>query len=43
LGRAKRVRHRKENATIVDGAGKKKEIDGALRRSRAQIEETIGP
>jgi chaperonin GroEL len=40
LGRAKRVRIEKENTTIVDGAGKKKEIDGRVAQIKAQIEET---
>jgi chaperonin GroEL len=40
LGRAKRVRIEKENTTIVDGAGKKKEIEGRCNQIRAQIEET---
>ena len=31
LGKAKRVRIEKENTTIVDGAGKKKDIEGAHR------------
>jgi chaperonin GroEL len=34
LGRAKRVRIDKENTTIVDGAGKKAEIEAASPRSR---------
>src|SRR5438477_13126468 len=40
LGRAKRVLIEKENTTIVDGAGKKKEIEGRCNQIRAQIEET---
>src|SRR5689334_14776281 len=40
LGRAKRVRIEKENTTIVDGAGKKKDIEGRCNQIRAQIEET---
>src|SRR5213595_174277 len=40
LGKAKRVRIEKENTTIVDGAGKKKEIQGRVAQIRAQIEET---
>jgi chaperonin GroEL len=40
LGRAKRVRIEKENTTIVDGAGKKKDIDGRVAQIKAQIEET---
>jgi chaperonin GroEL len=40
LGTAKRVTITKENTTIVDGAGKKKEIEGRIKQIRAQIEET---
>src|SRR4051812_15526965 len=40
LGRAKRVLISKEETTIVDGAGKKKEIEGRCNQIRAQIEET---
>jgi len=40
LGRAKRVSVAKENTTIVDGAGKKKEIEGRINQIKAQIEET---
>src|SRR5215475_10123481 len=40
LGKAKKVRIEKENTTIVDGAGKKKEIQGRVAQIRAQIEET---
>jgi chaperonin GroEL len=40
LGRAKRVRVEKENTTIIDGAGKKKDIEGRCNQIRAQIEET---
>jgi chaperonin GroEL len=40
LGRAKRVRIEKENTTIVDGAGAKKDIDGRMAQIKAQIEET---
>ncbi|MBP0582631.1 chaperonin GroEL [Labrys sp. LIt4] len=40
LGRAKRVRIEKENTTIVDGAGKKKDIDARVAQIKAQIEET---
>src|SRR5262249_49083063 len=40
LGKAKRVRVEKENTTIIDGAGKKKEIEGRCNQIRAQIEET---
>jgi chaperonin GroEL len=40
LGRAKRVRIEKENTTIVDGAGKKPDIQGRITQIKAQIEET---
>jgi chaperonin GroEL len=40
LGRAKRVRVEKENTTIIDGAGKKADIQGRVAQIRAQIEET---
>ena len=40
LGRAKRVRIEKENTTIVDGAGKKADIEGRCAQIKAQIEET---
>ncbi|HZB94312.1 MAG TPA: chaperonin GroEL, partial [Stellaceae bacterium] len=40
LGRAKRVRIEKENTTIIDGAGKKSDIEGRVAQIRAQIEET---
>ncbi|MFL5113284.1 MAG: chaperonin GroEL [Microvirga sp.] len=40
LGRAKRVRIEKENTTIIDGAGKRKDIEGRVAQIKAQIEET---
>ncbi|HZT18439.1 MAG TPA: chaperonin GroEL, partial [Dongiaceae bacterium] len=40
LGRAKKVRIEKENTTIIEGAGKKKEIEGRCNQIRQQIEET---
>lgn len=40
LGRAKRITVDKENTTIVDGAGKKADIDGRVAQIRGQIEET---
>ena len=40
LGRAKRIVIDKDNTTIVDGAGKKKEIEGRCSQLRAQVEET---
>src|SRR3954466_4501577 len=39
LGRAKRVRIDKENTTIIDGAGKRKDIEGRVAQIKAQIEE----
>jgi len=40
LGRAKRVTVDKDNTTIVDGAGKKSEIEGRIKLIRSQIEST---
>ncbi|HEX9462193.1 MAG TPA: chaperonin GroEL [Alphaproteobacteria bacterium] len=40
LGRAKRVTIDKENTTVVDGAGKKADIQGRVAQIKAQIEET---
>ncbi|HUC65478.1 MAG TPA: chaperonin GroEL, partial [Stellaceae bacterium] len=40
LGRTKRARVEKENTTIIDGAGKKVDIQGRVAQIRAQIEET---
>ena len=40
LGRAKKVSIDKENTTIVDGAGKKTDIEARVKQIRAQIEET---
>jgi len=40
LGRSKRVRVEKENTTIVDGAGKKPDIQARIAQIKAQIEET---
>ena len=40
LGRAKRVTVDKDNTTIVDGAGKKAEIDGRVKQIRQQIADT---
>ena len=40
LGRAKRVRIDKENTTIIDGSGKKDDIDGRIAQIKAQVEET---
>jgi chaperonin GroEL len=40
LGRAKRIVVDKDNTTIVDGAGKKADIEARIKQIRAQIEET---
>ncbi|MEX0591027.1 MAG: chaperonin GroEL, partial [Xanthobacteraceae bacterium] len=40
LGRAKKVMIEKETTTIVDGAGKKKDIEGRIAQIKQQIEET---
>src|SRR5215212_909794 len=40
LGRAKRVRIEKENTTIIDGAGKRSDIEARVAQIKAQIEET---
>jgi chaperonin GroEL len=40
LGSAKRVTVDKDNTTIVDGAGKKADIDARVKTIRAQVEET---
>src|SRR6185312_6496977 len=40
LGRAKKVRIEKENTTIIDGAGKKQDIQARIGQIKAQIEET---
>ncbi len=40
LGRAKRVTIDKENTTIVEGEGKKNDINGRVSQIRRQIEET---
>jgi chaperonin GroEL len=40
LGRAKRIVIDKDNTTIIDGAGAKKEIEGRCGEIRKQIEET---
>ncbi|MGI6855917.1 chaperonin GroEL [Mesorhizobium sp. 1B3] len=40
LGRAKKVVIEKENTTLVDGAGRKEEIQGRIAQIKAQIEET---
>jgi chaperonin GroEL len=40
LGQAKRVVIDKDNTTIVDGAGDKKDIEGRVKQIRTQIDET---
>ncbi|MGZ6077014.1 MAG: chaperonin GroEL [Myxococcaceae bacterium] len=40
LGRAKRVKIDKDNTTIIDGAGKKADIEGRIKLIRAQVGET---
>jgi chaperonin GroEL len=40
LGKAKKILIEKENTTIVEGAGKKNDIQGRCSQIRAQIEET---
>jgi chaperonin GroEL len=40
LGKAKRIVIDKDNTTIIDGAGKKKDIDGRCTEIRNQIEKT---
>ncbi len=40
LGRAKKVVVDKDNTTIVEGAGKTKDIQGRIKQIRVQIEET---
>ena len=40
LGRAKRITIDKDNTTIVEGAGKKADIEGRVKQIRVQIEDT---
>jgi chaperonin GroEL len=40
LGQSKKLRVEKENTTIIDGAGKKDDIEGRCTQIRQQIEET---
>src|SRR5260370_1661276 len=40
LGRAKRISIDKDNTTIVDGAGKKVDIEGRVKQIRGQVEDT---
>jgi len=39
LGRAKKIECGKENTTIIDGAGEKKQIEGRVKQIRVQIDE----
>jgi chaperonin GroEL len=39
LGKAKKVEAAKENTTIIDGAGDKKQIEGRVKQIRVQIDE----
>ncbi|OGP58801.1 MAG: chaperonin GroL [Deltaproteobacteria bacterium RBG_13_49_15] len=40
LGKCKTIKIDKDNTTIVDGAGSKKDIEGRVKQIRAQIDET---
>src|SRR3989475_2217732 len=40
LGRCKRIVVDKDNTTLIDGAGKKADIEGRIKQIRAQVEET---
>jgi|SRR5579862_2028709 len=40
LGRCKRIVVDKDNTTLIDGAGKKADIEGRIKQIRVQIEET---
>jgi len=40
LGQAKKVVIDKENTTLIEGAGKSKDIEGRVKQLRAQVEET---
>jgi len=40
LGRAKRVRIEKENTTVIDGSGKKADIQARIAQIKGQVEET---
>jgi chaperonin GroEL len=40
LGRAKRIVVDKDNTTVIDGSGKRADIEGRIKQIRAQIEET---
>jgi chaperonin GroEL len=40
LGRAKKITIDKDNTTIIEGAGKKKDLEGRVKQLRMQIEDT---
>ncbi len=40
LGRAKRITIDKDNTTIIDGAGKRADLEGRVKQIRAQVDET---
>ena len=40
LGKAKKITIDKDNTTIVEGGGKKKDIEGRVKQLRVQVEET---
>src|SRR5207244_11202258 len=40
LGRAKKITIDKDNTTIVEGAGKSRDIEGRVKQIRTQIDET---
>jgi chaperonin GroEL len=40
LGRAKKITIDKENTTIIEGAGKPKDIEGRVKQIRTQVDET---
>ncbi len=40
LGKAKRVTVDKDNTTLIDGAGKQKDIEGRIKQLRTQIDDT---
>jgi len=40
LGRAKRITIDKDNTTIIQGAGKKSDIEGRIKQLRAQVEDS---
>jgi len=40
LGRAKKITIDKDNTTIIEGAGKTKDIEGRVKQIRTQVEET---